>query len=208
MASSRSLLSPSLAFVASILINDPNQCRAVYLSYAVQNAASFAEGAVAPGESCHAARQRGLVPQTGVNAQPGPSRISHGNFRAWKYCSAGRPAPLLYVQSEQINAMVPWETGSGSPNPGTTVEVKYNGASISSPVLLNQASPGIFLSNYEHHTVRVGSERGRYAEFAYESGKTRNRGDILRYRRRTHEAGGSGWGSLALQAFGESNAFP
>jgi uncharacterized protein (TIGR03437 family) len=58
-----------------------------------------------------------------------------------------QPAALLYVQSEQINAMVPWETGSGSPNPGTSVEVTYNGVSINGSVLLNQTVPGIFLAN-------------------------------------------------------------
>jgi uncharacterized protein (TIGR03437 family) len=56
-------------------------------------------------------------------------------------------APLLYVQSEQINAMVPWEAGAGSPNPGTTVQVEYNSASVSGSVNLNQAVPGIFLAN-------------------------------------------------------------
>ncbi len=132
----------NLAFVASILINDPNHASGPCLSYAVQNAASFAEGAVAPGEIV-TLRGKGIGPQTGVTIVGSPTEIL-----GVEVLFGGRPAPLLYVQSEQINAMVPWETGSGSPNPGTTVEVKYNGASISSPVLLNQASPGIFLSNY------------------------------------------------------------
>ena len=136
---------PNLAFVASLLINDPNHSSGPCLAYTIQNAASFAEGQVAPGEIV-TLRGKGIGPQIGVNAAPG-----HNGFptelAGVQVFFGGQAAPLLYVQSEQINAMVPWEAGSGLPNPGTTVQVKYNGASVSGSVLLNQAAPGIFLAN-------------------------------------------------------------
>jgi uncharacterized protein (TIGR03437 family) len=135
----------SLAFVSSLLINDPNHPSGPCLAYAIQNAASFAEGAVVPGEVV-TLRGKGIGPEKGVNAQAGPGGFPT-ELAGVQVFFGDQAAPLLYVQSEQINAMVPWDTGSGSPNPGTTVQVKYNGASVSGSVLLNQAAPGIFLAN-------------------------------------------------------------
>ena len=143
----------NLAFVANFLINDPNQASAPCLSYSIQNAASFFEGPVAPGEIV-TLRGKGIGPQTGVNAKPGtqgfPTELS-----GVQVLFGDTPAPLLYVQSEQINAMVPWETGSGLPNPGANVQVKYNGASVTNSVILGEASPGIFLSNYTTQLASV-----------------------------------------------------
>jgi uncharacterized protein (TIGR03437 family) len=133
------------AFVANILINDPNHPSIPCLAYTIQNAASFAEGAVAPGEVV-TLRGNGIGPQTGVKAQVGANGFPT-ELAGVQVLFGNQPAALLYVQSEQINAMVPWETGSGSPNPGTSVEVTYNGVSINGSVLLNQTVSGIFLAN-------------------------------------------------------------
>jgi uncharacterized protein (TIGR03437 family) len=133
------------AFVANILINDPNHPSIPCLAYTIQNAASFAEGPISPGEIV-TLRGKGIGPQSGVNAQVGANGFPT-ELAGVQVLFGNQPAALLYVQSEQINAMVPWETGSGSPNPGTSVEVTYNGVSINGSVLLNQTVPGIFLAN-------------------------------------------------------------
>jgi uncharacterized protein (TIGR03437 family) len=143
---------PNLAFVASILINNPNQTDGPCLAYSIQNAASFNEGAIAPGEVV-TLRGTGIGPQTGVSAKSGPSGFPT-NLGGVQVFFNNQPAPLLYVQSEQINAVVPWGAGNDSFNPAVSVEVKYNGASVSGDVLLNQTAPGIFLANY---TTQLGA---------------------------------------------------
>jgi uncharacterized protein (TIGR03437 family) len=135
----------NLAFVSSLLINDPDHPSGPCLAYLIQNAASFADGAVAPGEVV-TLRGKGIGPQTGVNAQVGANGFPT-ELAGVQVFFGNEAAPLLYVQSEQINAVAPWDTGSGSPDPGIPVQVNYNGASISGSVLLNQAAPGIFLAN-------------------------------------------------------------
>ncbi|HEV8037387.1 MAG TPA: SBBP repeat-containing protein, partial [Bryobacteraceae bacterium] len=136
----------SLTFVSSLLINDPNHTSGPCLAYLIQNAASFAEGAVAPGEVV-TLRGKGIGPQTGVNANVGPGGKVPTELAGVQVFFGNEAAPLLYVQSEQINAVAPWDTGRGSPDPGIPVQVNYNGASVSGSVLLNQAAPGIFLAN-------------------------------------------------------------
>jgi uncharacterized protein (TIGR03437 family) len=143
----------NLAFVANILINNPNQSDGPCLAYTIQNAATFIEGPVAPGELV-TLRGKGIGPQTGVSAQVGLNGIPT-ELAGVQVFFGSYPAPLLYVQSGQINAMVPWEAGNDSFNPGVTVQVKYNGATSSTGVNLNQASPGIFLANYETQLAAV-----------------------------------------------------
>jgi uncharacterized protein (TIGR03437 family) len=143
---------PTLAFVASILINNPNQTDGPCLAYSIQNAASFNEGAIAPGEVV-TLRGKGIGPQIGVSAKSGPGGFPT-QLAGVQVFFNNQPAPLLYVQSEQINAVVPWAAGNASFNPGVSVEVKYNGASVNGAVLLNQTAPGIFLANY---TTQLGA---------------------------------------------------
>lgn len=135
----------NLAFVANILINDPNHPSGPCLANTIQNAASFAEGVVSPGEVI-TLRGKGIGPEVGVNAQVGANGFPT-ELAGVQVFFGNDPAPLLYVQSEQINAMVPWDAGSGSLTPSTSFKVNYNGASVSGSVVLNQASPGIFLAN-------------------------------------------------------------
>jgi uncharacterized protein (TIGR03437 family) len=136
---------PTQAIVANIVINNPNQFDGPCLAFTVQNAASYAEGAVAPGEVI-TLRGKGIGPATGVNAKSGPNGFPT-QLAGVQVFFGSQAAPLLYVQSEQINAVVPWDTGENSFNPGTSIEVKYNGASASSGVNLTQIVPGIFLAN-------------------------------------------------------------
>jgi len=148
----------SLAFVSSLLINDPNRSSIPCLAYSIQNAATFAEGSIAPGELV-TLRGVGIGPQTAVSAQAGPNGIptALGGVQVF---FGNEAAPLLYVQSQQINAVVPWEAGAAVPNPGIAVQVKYNGASVDTSVLLNQAAPGIFLANYSTQQAVVLNQDG------------------------------------------------
>jgi uncharacterized protein (TIGR03437 family) len=143
----------TLAFVDNLLINDPKHSSVPCLAYTIQNAATFLEGAIAPGEVV-TLRGKGIGPEKGVNAQSGPSGLPT-ELSGVQVLFGNEPAPLLYVQSEQINAVVPWDAGNGSPNPGISVEVKYNGASSNTAVLLNRAAPGIFLANFTTQLAAV-----------------------------------------------------
>ena len=147
----------NLTFVASLLINNPNNSGGPCLAFTIQNGASFAEGAVAPGEVV-TLRGVGLGPQTGVNAQAGPDGFPT-ELAGVEVLFGNQPAPLLYVQSQQINAVVPWNA-LNSFNPGTSVQVKYNGASVSGSTILNQAAPGIFLANYTTKLAAVTNADG------------------------------------------------
>jgi uncharacterized protein (TIGR03437 family) len=136
---------PTQVMVANIVVNNPNRSNGPCLAFTVQNAASYAEGAVAPGEVV-TLRGKGIGPATGVNAKSGPNGFP-AELAGVQVLFGSQAAPLLYVQSEQINAVVPWDAGENSFNPGTSIEVQYNGASASNGVNLIQIVPGIFLAN-------------------------------------------------------------
>ncbi|MGD0295930.1 MAG: SBBP repeat-containing protein [Bryobacteraceae bacterium] len=149
---------PNLALVDTILIKNPNQTDGPCLAYAIQNGASFAEGTVAPGEVV-TLRGKGIGPQTGVNAQAGPNGFPT-SLAGVQVLFGNQPAPLLYVQSEQINVVVPWDAGMNLFNPGTSVQVNYNGASGTGAANLSQASPGIFLANVSTQLAAVTNADG------------------------------------------------
>jgi uncharacterized protein (TIGR03437 family) len=148
----------NLLFVASLLINGPSNSDGPCLASTIQNAASLAEGAVAPGEVV-TLRGVGIGPQTGVTAQAGPNGFPT-ELGGVQVLFGNQPAPLLYVQSQQINAVVPWDAEMNLFNPGTSIQVKYNGASVSGSTILNQAAPGIFLSNYTTQLAAVTNADG------------------------------------------------
>src|SRR5208337_2734697 len=60
----------------------------------------------------------------------------------------GIPAPLLFVDSQQINAQVPWNVLQSGTS-GTATVVVQNGTQISAPqnVQIGPFSPGIFAIN-------------------------------------------------------------
>ena len=149
---------PTQALVANIVINNPNQSDGACLAFTFQNAASYAEGTVAPGEVI-TLRGKGIGPATGVNAKAGQNGFPT-ELAGVQVLIGNQAAPLLYVQSEQINAVVPWEAGENSFNPGTSIQVKYNGASASNGVNLTQVVPGIFLANATTQLAAVTNEDG------------------------------------------------
>lgn len=108
---------------------------------ALTNAASFEAGAVAPGELVTLFGTR-LGPEQGVPTEatlqsPFPTQIANVEVTF-----NGTPAPLLWVQHRQINAVVPW---SLTPGQNAQVCVSYNSAldCLTSPVV--QTAPAVFL---------------------------------------------------------------
>jgi uncharacterized protein (TIGR03437 family) len=106
----------------------------------VVNAASATEGAIAPGEII-------TILGTGIGPTPtgltlDPSGKVATNVTGTQVLINGTPAPLIYVSSTQINAIVPYEAGtSGSPS------LQVISAGVPSSVWnipLTAASPAIF----------------------------------------------------------------
>lgn len=107
----------------------------------VVNGASFAAEAIAPGEIV-TLFGNGLGPQQGVQAQatlqsPFPTQAANVEVTF-----DGTPAPLLWAQDAQINAVVPW---SLTPGQNTQVCVSYSNAKtncLTWPVA--QTAPAVF----------------------------------------------------------------
>lgn len=92
----------------------------------------------------------GLGPEAGVAGQPDASGRFPTSLAGVQVQFNGLPAPLLYVQSGQINTVVPNEPM----NDGYTVEVTYQGQSA--PLLDvagNPVNPGVFAVVNEDSTV-------------------------------------------------------
>ncbi len=108
----------------------------------VESAASYIEGAVAPGEIV-AIRGANLGPASGLALQLTPDNLSiTKSLGGVQVLFDGFAAPLTYVSASQINAVVPYEVAG---NPSTQMQVVNQGASsdpLSVPV--QAAFPGIF----------------------------------------------------------------
>lgn len=107
----------------------------------ILNAASLEVGALAPG-SIVTIKGSVLGPSTGVSIQPD----AYGNYATTlagaQVLFNGTAAPMLYAQSGQINAVVPFEISGAA---SAAVQVVYNGvtsASFSLPI--EQAAPALF----------------------------------------------------------------
>jgi uncharacterized protein (TIGR03437 family) len=112
-------------FTSRFYISDPENATSPCLTLALQNGATFREGPVAPGELVTLRGLR-LGPGVGVSGQADSSGNIATEAAGVRVFFDSLAAPLLYVQSEQINAQVPWElTGKSS----TEVHVEHNGLS-------------------------------------------------------------------------------
>jgi uncharacterized protein (TIGR03437 family) len=136
----------NLVFVGSLLINDPNHLSGPCLAYAIQNGATFFEGPIAPGEIV-TLRGTNIGPQEPAYQQIGPDgKVSTELAGVQVYFDIYK-APLLYVQSQQINAIVPWEVAN-LPLGGIGVLAQYEGASSNvSRIVPVPSAPGIFLNS-------------------------------------------------------------
>lgn len=136
-----SALQPPGYFVSKLHIADPSNAGQPCLTLAIENAASFLTGPIAPGE---------LVTLWGLNLGPsnGASMVtdSAGNvatdLAGVQVYFNGFPAPLLYAQAQQINAQVPWELAGQTT---AEVHVEYNGAvSQTALPVVAPSNPGFF----------------------------------------------------------------
>ncbi len=139
---------PPGGFIANFLIDNPLQqdaaCLSPALANVVENAAdysSYSPSAIAAGELV-TLRGAGLGPELGMSATPGGTGLLPTDVAGVQVFFDEAAAPLLYVQSGQINAAVPWEiAGRGS----VQVHVAYNQASSNTVILgVLQSAPGLF----------------------------------------------------------------
>ena len=140
----------ALTFVTQIQINNSQTTDGPCISQILENSASFAEGLVAPGELV-TIRGAGIGPVNGVAGAPGSAGTFPTQLAGVQVSFDGFPAPLLYVQAQQINTVVPWEVAGdyeSSYQHGTQVSVKIG--SVSTNTFINPlaaAAPGIFAVN-------------------------------------------------------------
>ena len=120
----------------------------------VTSAASYATGAVSPGELisifANASNPIGPIPAVQLSSANCPSPCTNvpttmGGVQV-EFLPSGVYAPLTYVSATQINAVVPYEVQTAGPN--LSVEVKYLGQVSSASVLQTVATaPGIITLN-------------------------------------------------------------
>jgi uncharacterized protein (TIGR03437 family) len=115
------------------------------LSPAVLNAATMSsDGGVAPGEFITLTGV-GIGPETGVAYTPDAEGRVPLALAGVQVLFDGQPVPLLYVQSEQINALAPSGLALGT---SPTIAVQYNDATVgSTTAYVGAAFPGIFRLN-------------------------------------------------------------
>ncbi len=139
-----STLSPPGYFVSKLHISDLKNIGMPCLTLAIENAASFEAGPIAPGE---------LVTLWGLDFGPatGASMVIDSSGKIATTLAGvqvffnGVAAPLLYAQSQQINAQVPWELAGQTM---ASVHVAYNGnlSQTALPVVA-PSDPGFFRLN-------------------------------------------------------------
>jgi uncharacterized protein (TIGR03437 family) len=118
------------------------------LSPDVVNAASFSSGngQVSPGELV-SLTGFGIGPDTGIGYQPGPQGQVPASLGGVQVFVNGMAAPLLYTQSRQVNAQVPFEIGSPTNSPAkVTVTLTYGSATFG-PYIMGASwmgPPGFF----------------------------------------------------------------
>ncbi len=106
----------------------------------VSNAASFQSGNIAPGEMV-SIFGTGLGPAAPQNFTFGSNGRVASTLAGVQVTFDGAPAPLLYVQQGQINAITPWEL-AGKLN--TNMCVVYHGSENCVRPAVGAAAPGVF----------------------------------------------------------------
>lgn len=128
-------------YVARLQIADPSRPDNPCMTLALENAASRIQKAIAPGELVTVTGNH-FGPDSGVTAAPD----ANGNFptelAGVRVLFDGVPVPLLYVQSQQINAQAPFELAGKT---SAAVHVEYQGmASQTAPIDVRDAAPDFF----------------------------------------------------------------
>jgi uncharacterized protein (TIGR03118 family) len=110
----------------------------------VMNAASYATGAIAPGE---------VVTLTGITIGPSPlaqaaipaTGAINSSLNGVTVTFNGLPAPILYCEASQTSVLVPYGM-QGAAN--ATIAVAYHGQTASTTVPIANTAPGIFTTNF------------------------------------------------------------
>jgi uncharacterized protein (TIGR03437 family) len=102
-------------------------------------------------------RGAGIGPVIVVSGAAGPDGIFPTQLAGVQVSFDGIPAPLLYVQEQQINTVVPWQVSEDYNSlfeGGTHVSVQIGG--VATNTLTNQvttAAPGIFVASAANQTA-------------------------------------------------------
>ncbi len=151
----------------------------------IVNGASFAAGAVAPGEIF-----------TIFGSSLGPSTLAPHDDLSWdqRFIGAvngtevlfdGVPASMIYTSSGQIAGVVPYAVAGRTTS---SVQVLYEGvASAAQLVTITASSPAIFLAPSLGPGASCRTQSGWILQFAVHSGVTRPRFGSLRYGRGTEQ---------------------
>ncbi len=112
----------------------------------VGNAASYAGSSISPGELI-SLFGNSLGPSSGAQPQVGMASGFPAELAGVKVIVNGIPAPLLYVQDGQINAIVPWEVQAGGQ---ADVCVTYSGSTACFTMATTDTQPGVFMLDADH----------------------------------------------------------
>ena len=131
--------------LAQITFGQPGWVAPACLSPDILNAASFL-GGISPGEFV-SFTGFGIGPEIGVVYQPGRLGQAPTSLGGVNVYFNGIPAPLLYVQSRQVNAQVPFEVSTSTASvTSVAVTLSYNNQAFG-PYMVSSnwlGSPGIF----------------------------------------------------------------
>jgi uncharacterized protein (TIGR03437 family) len=123
-------------------------------SNGIVNAASFQSGPIAPGEMV-SIFGTGIGPATGAGAQLTSAGLVSTSVAQTQVTFNGTAAPLIYVSSGQINAVVPYEVAGNST---AQVQVQYGGGGSNTvPVNVAATSPAIFVISPQGQTPEQGA---------------------------------------------------
>jgi len=127
--------------VARLRIADPSLPDAPCMALALENAASQIERPVAPGELVTLLGNH-FGPDTGQGASADSSGSLPTSLAGVQVFFDDTPAPLLYVQSQQINAQAPFELAGKQ---STAVHVEYRGVpSRTATIPVQATAPDFF----------------------------------------------------------------
>jgi uncharacterized protein (TIGR03437 family) len=128
-------------FLARLQIADPSRPDHPCLTLLLENAASRIQKPIAPGELVTLTGNH-FGPDVGVAATPDANGNLPTELAGVLVLFDGVPVPLLYVQSQQINAQAPFELAGKQ---STNVQVVYQGVSSQiAPITVREASPDFF----------------------------------------------------------------
>ena len=119
----------------------PNADAQTYPLACIGNSATYSIGPIAPGDFV-TLFGNGLGPQQGVLTQASPQSAYPTQMADVQVTFDGTPAPLLWVQDQQINVLAPW-----SLTPGQTTQVCVSNGTVKTNCLtwrVAQTDPGVF----------------------------------------------------------------